>query len=67
MSSNNDQTVISLSTFIIKLSKYENRQMHLLTDKVLRIPLSRTKMTAKILPVPIPVPTVYVLWSGLKG
>ena len=67
MSSNNDQTVISLSTFIIKLSKYENRQMHLLTDKVLRIPLSRTKMTAKILPVPIPVPRVYVLWYGLEG
>ena len=40
--------------------------MHLLTDKILRIPLFRTKMTAKILPLPIPVPTVYVLWSGLR-
>ena len=41
--------------------------MHLLTDKVLQILLFKTKMIAKILPLPITVVTVYVLWSGLEG
>ena len=48
MSLNNDQTVISLSTFIIKLSKYGNMQTDKPADKVLRIPLFRTKMTVSI-------------------
>ena len=43
------------------------RQMHLLTDKILRIPLLRTNMIVNILPLPIPVPTVYYYGLASRG
>ena len=59
ISLNNDQTVISLSTFVYQAFKVRKQ-----TEAP---PIFRTKMTAKILPLPISVPTVPVLWSGLEG
>ena len=63
MSSNNNQT--GNFTFNLHLSSFQStetcRQINLMTDKVPRIPLLRTKMTVNIYPLPIPVPTVYVL------
>ena len=56
-----DQIIISLSTFICQAFKVR-KQTSVPADR--QIHSSGTK---KIIPILIPVPTIYVLWPGLEG